>query len=620
MLSIVGARNKELVILEREMRAVSDSLMITTDDGSYADKGFVTDKLRQLIENGTRIDLVIAVGPIVMMRAVAELTRKENIHTVVSLNPIMIDGTGMCGGCRVMIDGKSEFACVDGPEFDAHKVDFAVLVQRNGMYRDAEQRSLAEFESAKAREPEAACARRLRRARRSTMTTTAKKSQNPLSPKERMKVPRQLMPEQPADERAHTFTEVNLGYSAELAQQEALRCLECAKPTCTDNCPVGVKVKEFVEKIVIGDFLGAAATIRQDNVLPAVTGRVCPQEDQCEGKCLLSKKVKPLGIGYLERFVADYEQRLGTHVVPQAPPTGKKVAVVGSGPSGLTVAGDLIQKGHAVRVFEALHEVGGVLVYGIPEFRLPKQIVREQIAYMKEMGVEFETDVVIGRTVTVDELLEEEGYDAVYIGTGAGLPQFMNIPGEHLNGVYAANEFLTRINLMKAYKFPTYDEPMLDLHGKDVAVIGGGNTALDAIRSALRLGARKAYVIYRRSEAEMPARAEEAHHARQEGIDFQMLTAPVEFVSDGKGWLTAARCVRMELGEPDASGRRRPVPKKDRNSICPCPSPSSRLERAPTRSCRARRQGWEQTSAATFRPAKKRNARRERAYLREATS
>lgn len=391
------------------------------------------------------------------------------------------------------------------------------------------------------------------------MSPTAAKSKNPLSPKDRMKVPRQLMPEQAAELRAHNFEEVNLGFSAELAQQEALRCLECAKPTCTDNCPVGIDVKDFVQKIVVGDFLGAAAKIREANVLPAITGRVCPQEDQCEGKCLLSKKVKPLGIGYLERFVADYEQRMGTHVIPHAEPTGKKVAVVGSGPSGLTVAGDLIQKGHKVRVFEALHEIGGVLVYGIPEFRLPKQIVREQIDYMRQMGVEFETDVVVGRTVTIDELLEEEGYDAVYVGTGAGLPQFMNIPGEHLNGVYSANEFLTRINLMKAYKFPVYDEPMLDLHGKDVAVIGGGNTALDAIRSALRLGARKAYVIYRRSDAEMPARAEEVHHARQEGIDFQMLTAPVEFLSDGKGWLTGARCVRMELGEPDSSGRRRPV-------------------------------------------------------------
>jgi len=393
------------------------------------------------------------------------------------------------------------------------------------------------------------------------MSPTASKSKNPLSPKDRMKVARQLMPEQPAEVRAHNFEEVNLGYSAELAQQEAMRCLECAKPTCTDNCPVGIDVKEFVSRMVIGDFLGAAAKIREANVLPAITGRVCPQEDQCEGKCLLSKKVKPLGVGYLERFVADYEQRMGVNVVPSAPPTGKKVAVVGSGPSGLTVAGDLIQKGHKVRVFEALHEIGGVLVYGIPEFRLPKQIVREQIEYMRKMGVEFETDVVVGRTVTIDELLEEEGYNAVYIGTGAGLPQFMNVPGEHLNGVYSANEFLTRINLMKAYKFPVYDEPMLDLKGKCVAVIGGGNTALDAIRSALRLGAGKAYVIYRRSEAEMPARAEEVHHAQQEGIDFQMLTAPVEFLSDGKGWLTSARCVRMELGEPDASGRRRPVPK-----------------------------------------------------------
>jgi len=390
----------------------------------------------------------------------------------------------------------------------------------------------------------------------------ATKSKNPVSPKDRMKIARQLMPEQAPEVRAQNFEEVNLGYSAELAQQEARRCLECAKPTCTDNCPVGIDVKAFVELIVAGDFLGAAAKIRENNVLPAITGRVCPQEDQCEGKCLLSKKVKPLGIGYLERFVADYEQRMGTHVVPKVAPSGKKVAIVGSGPAGLTVAGDLIQKGHRVRVFEALHEIGGVLVYGIPEFRLPKQIVREQIDYMREMGVEFETDVVVGRTVTVDELLEEEGYDAVFIGTGAGLPQFMNIPGEHLNGVYSANEFLTRINLMKAYRFPVYDEPMLDLHGKDVAVIGGGNTALDAIRSALRLGAHKAYVLYRRSEAEMPARAEEVHHARQEGIDFQMLTAPVEFLSEGSGWLTAARCVRMELGEPDASGRRRPVAMK----------------------------------------------------------
>ena len=392
------------------------------------------------------------------------------------------------------------------------------------------------------------------------MTVPAKPSLNVLPLRERMKVPRQAMPEQPAEARATCFTEVNLGYSPELARQEALRCLECAKPACTDRCPVGVKVREFVQLIVAGDFLAAAAKIREDNVLPAITGRVCPQEDHCEGGCLMGKKVKPLGIGYLERFVADYEQRMGVRHLAKVPPTGKKVAVVGSGPSGLTVAGDLAQKGHKVHVFEALHEVGGVLVYGIPEFRLPKQIIREQIDYMRGMGVEFETDVVVGRTVTIDELMDEEGYDAVFIGTGAGLPVFMNIPGEHLNGVYSANEFLTRINLMKAYKFPDYDEPMVDLHGKDVAVIGGGNTALDAIRSALRLGARRAHVIYRRSEAEMPARAEEAKHAREEGIEFHMLTNPVEFLPDGDGWLGAVRCVRMELGEPDASGRRRPMP------------------------------------------------------------
>ncbi len=386
------------------------------------------------------------------------------------------------------------------------------------------------------------------------------KSKNLVPNRERIKMPRLHMPEQAPSLRAQQFTEVNLGYSAELARQEAIRCLECAKPTCTHDCPVGVKVKDFVQLIVAGDFMAAAAKIREDNVLPAVTGRVCPQEDHCEGACLLKKKGESLGIGYLERFVADYEQQhFDITTIVKAPPTGKKVAIVGSGPSGLTAAGDLVQKGHAVHVFEALHEVGGVLVYGIPEFRLPKKIIRQQVDYMRAMGVEFETDVVVGRTVTIDELLEEEGYDAVFIGTGAGLPQFMGIPGEHLNGVYSANEFLTRINLMHAYEFPKYDEPILDFRGKDVAVIGGGNTALDAIRSALRLGARKAYVLYRRSEAEMPARAEEVKHAKEEGIEFHVLTAPIEFLSDGRGWLTAARCLKMQLGEPDASGRRRPI-------------------------------------------------------------
>jgi glutamate synthase (NADPH) small chain len=401
----------------------------------------------------------------------------------------------------------------------------------------------------------------MRSARRRKVSPTATKSLNPVPIKERMKVPRQPMLEQAALLRATNFKEVNLGYSEELARREAQRCLECAKPTCIDTCPVGVKVKEFVQLIVAGEYMAAAAKIREDNVLPAITGRVCPQEDHCEGGCLMGKKVQPLGIGYLERFAADYEQcHMDRSTIRKAEPTGKKVAIVGSGPSGLTAAGDLVQKGHQVRVFEALHELGGVLVYGIPEFRLPKQIIREQIDYMRAMGVEFETNVVVGKTVTINELMEEEGYDAVFIGTGAGAPQFMGIPGEHLNGVYSANEFLTRINLMHAYEFPVYDEPMLDFRGKPVAVIGGGNTALDAIRSALRLGAGKAYVLYRRSEAEMPARIEEVKHAKQEGIEFHMLTAPVEFLSDGKGWLNAARCIQMQLGEPDASGRRRPVP------------------------------------------------------------
>jgi len=404
----------------------------------------------------------------------------------------------------------------------------------------------------------------------STPTPPTRKSSNPVPNKERIKMPRQHMPEQLPQIRAHEFTEVNLGYSAELARQEALRCLECAKPTCTRDCPVGVKVKDFVQLIVDGDFMAAAAKIREDNVLPAITGRVCPQEDHCEGACLLCKKGESLGIGYLERFVADYEQQhFDAKNIVKAPPTGKKIAIVGSGPSGLTAAGDLVQKGHHVHVFEALHEVGGVLVYGIPEFRLPKKIIREQVDIMRAMGVEFETDVVVGRTVTIDELLEEEGFDAVFIGTGAGLPQFMGIPGEHLNGVYSANEFLTRINLMHSYEFPKYDEPIVDFRGKNVAVIGGGNTALDAIRSALRLGAGKAFILYRRSEAEMPARIEEVKHARQEGIEFQVLTAPLEFLDDGKGWLAGARCQKMELGEPDSSGRRRPVPIEGSEYVVP---------------------------------------------------
>lgn len=380
------------------------------------------------------------------------------------------------------------------------------------------------------------------------------------SKKERMKLPRQHMPEQDPARRRANFEEVNQGLTVLGAAAEAARCIECGDPKCMRGCPVGVKVREFVDLIVAGDVLGAAAKIREDNILPAVTGRVCPQETQCEGCCILGNKFEPLGIGYLERFVADYERRHGQVGLPEiAPPTGKKVAIVGSGPAGLSAAGDLIRMGHAVTVFEALHEIGGVLVYGIPEFRLPKAIVRHEVDAMRAMGVDFQTNVVIGRTATIDDLMTEEGYDAVFIATGAGLPKFLDVPGEHLNGVYSANEFLTRVNLMRADAFPESDEPVYDCRGKDVAVVGGGNTAMDAVRTACRLGARTSYLVYRRSEAEMPARAEELKHAKEEGVALMCLTNPVEFHGDADGFVSGMRCVRMELGEPDASGRRSPV-------------------------------------------------------------
>lgn len=393
---------------------------------------------------------------------------------------------------------------------------------------------------------------------------------NTIANKDRMKLPRQHMPEREAEIRARNFEEVNLGFTPDLADAEALRCLTCAKPTCTRGCPVGVDVRAFVARIIEGDYLGAAAVIRKDNALPAITGRVCPQEEQCEGDCLMTKRVDSLAIGHLERFVADYERSVGRVGLPEiAPASGKKVAIVGSGPAGLSCAGDLIQQGHQVRVFEALHELGGVLVYGIPEFRLPKEIVRQEVDVLRQMGVEFETNVVVGKTVTVDELLGEEGYDALFVATGAGLPQFLGVPGEHLNGVYSANEFLTRINLMRAYRFPEYDEPVYDCKDRDVVVVGGGNTAMDAVRTALRLGARTATLVYRRSEAEMPARKEEVKHAKEEGVTFETLTNPVELLGDERGWLTGVKVTRMELGEPDESGRRKPIAVPGSETVIP---------------------------------------------------
>ncbi|WP_191326206.1 NADPH-dependent glutamate synthase [Chlorobium phaeovibrioides] len=389
--------------------------------------------------------------------------------------------------------------------------------------------------------------------------------------KERMAIPRQPMPAQDPTERSRNFQEVNLGYTPELAMKEALRCIQCKDPVCIKGCPVNIKIDQFILKIAEGDFLGAAKKIKEDNVLPAVCGRVCPQEDQCEKECIIGRKHEPVAIGNLERFVADWEREHGTMELPPIKAaTGKKAAVIGSGPAGLSCANDLVRHGHEVVVFEALHELGGVLMYGVPEFRLPKDIVSKEIEGMKNMGVEFRTDVVVGRSVTIDELMQEEGFDAVFIGVGAGLPWFMGIPGESLVGVLAANEFLTRVNLMKAYDFPAKsDTPVFDCKGKNVAVFGGGNTAMDAVRTAKRLGADHAYIVYRRSEAEMPARVEEIHHAKEEGIEFLLLMNPLEFLGNDRHWLTGVKCIKMELGEPDDSGRRRPVPIEGSEFVLP---------------------------------------------------
>jgi glutamate synthase (NADPH/NADH) small chain len=391
-----------------------------------------------------------------------------------------------------------------------------------------------------------------------------------ITTKERLAIPRQEMPAQDPTVRKGNFQEVHLGLTPELAQMEALRCIQCKDPVCIAGCPVNIKIDQFIKLIAEGDFMGAVRKIKEDNVLPAICGRVCPQEDQCEKVCVIGKKREPVAIGNLERFVGDYERLTGQRIDPEmAPPTGKKVAVIGSGPAGLSCANDLARFGHKVVVFEALHELGGVLMYGIPEFRLPKEIVRDELDGLRRMGIEFRTDVVVGRTITIDELMEEEGFDAVFIGVGAGLPWFMGIPGENLVGVLSANEFLTRVNLMKAYAFPSSDTPVFDCKGKSVAVFGGGNTAMDAVRTAKRLGAEHAYIVYRRSEAEMPAREEEIHHAQKEGIEFMLLTIPLEFIGDDKALLTGVKCQKMELGEPDDSGRRKPVPVEGSEFVLP---------------------------------------------------
>ena len=530
IISIIGARTKEMIILEGEMRAVSDELFVTTDDGTEGHHGFVTDELKRLVDEGEKIDQVVAVGPSVMMRAVAQLTKKYDIKTIVSLDSLMVDGTGMCGGCRITVGDETKFVCVDGPEFDGHLVDFDELIMRAGMYTREEHRAMWDYEC--------------------KLTEAEKELQKANK--------REAMPKQDPKLRVKNFEEVALGYTPDQAIREASRCLGCKKQPCVEGCPVDIDIPGFILLIKERDFMGAIHKIKETNSLPAICGRVCPQEEQCEKVCVLAKKGEPIAIGRLERFVADYETELGDVRIPELPPsTGKKIAVVGAGPAGLTVAGELNKMGHRVTIFEALHKAGGVLVYGIPEFRLPKRIVQRECDFVSKLGTELKVSYIIGKSDSVDDLLAN-GYDAVFIGTGAGLPYFMNIPGENLNGVYSANEFLTRINLMKAYRFPEYDTPVR--LGRNIAVVGGGNVAMDAARISLRLGAENVYLIYRRAREQMPAREEEIENAFEEGLKPFLLNNPIRIIGNETGWVTGIECIKMELGEPDDSGRRRPVP------------------------------------------------------------
>ena len=533
--TIIGGRSEPYVVLRAELAEFSHEVLCTTEDGSLGEKGFVTQPLKRILEgeNGERPQAVYAIGPVPMMKAVSELTRKYGVRTIVSLNPLMVDGTGMCGGCRVTVGGETKFACVDGPEFDGHLVDFDELADRQSAYHELDAHGCRIVPKLK----------------------QAELGHKVLSAKERMAIERVKMLEQDAQERSRNFTEVNLGLTPELAILEAQRCIQCKNRPCVSGCPVEVRIPDFLECIAADDFAGAARILLTDNALPATTGRVCPQETQCEGVCVRGKKGQPVAIGWLERFVADWAAENMEFEVPAVRSSGKKVAVVGAGPGGLTVAGELARMGHAVHVFEALHDTGGVLRYGIPEFRLPKRIVDNEVENLCRLGVEVECDVIIGRTLTIQDLMND--FDAVFVANGAGLPMFLNIPGENLKGVYSANEYLTRVNLMGAYMY--YEGVTPIVRGERVVVFGGGNVAMDAVRTAKRLGAAQAICAYRRTGAEMPARVEEIHHAEEEGIEFHFLVAPLELLEDEQGWVRAVRLQKMELGEPDESGRRRPV-------------------------------------------------------------